>query len=125
MKYTTFFVILSYRSVSGGFSLVDFNPYLIMRRCPIVVFLYFSGCFLISFSVRHGQVFRKPFLITLRRLYVVGLKIAACKYFASYGFEVCDRILLTKFPDCCGPRGTSHIPVFLFLVPLIIYSPFL
>ena len=54
---------------------------------------------------------------------MVGLKSAACKYWASSGFEVCARILGTTFSDCCVPRGTYHIPVFLFLVPLIISSP--
>ena len=76
-----------------------------------------------SFSVRPSQVFRKPCLIALGILAVFGLKSAACKYWAGYGFEVCARMLLTKFYDCCGPRGIYHIPVFLFLVPLIISSP--
>ena len=76
-----------------------------------------------SFSVRPVQVLRKPFLIALRRLAIVGLKSAACKYWDSSGFEVCARMLFTNFSDCCYPRGTLHIPVFLFLVPLIIYSP--
>ena len=73
--------------------------------------------------MKPDQVFRKPCLIALLRLALVGLKSAACKYWASYGFEVCARMLFTTFSDCCGPRGTSHIPVFLFLVPLIISSP--
>ena len=33
-------------------------------------------------------------------------------------------MMFTKYSDCCGPRGNSHIPVFLFMVPLIISSPF-
>ena len=33
-------------------------------------------------------------------------------------------VLFTTFSDCCVPRGTSHIPVFLFMVPLIISSTF-
>ena len=70
-----------------------------------------------SFSVRPGQVFRKPCFIALRRLDVVGLKTAACKYWASSSFEVCVRMLFTTFIDFCGPRGTSHIPVFFILVP--------
>ena len=100
-------------------------PCLLMYKCPIVVFLDLSRCFLISFSVRPVQVFRKPCLISLRRLAVVGLKSAACKYLASSGFEVCARMLFTTFSDCCGPRGTSHISVFLFLIPFILPSPFL
>ena len=76
-----------------------------------------------SFSVRPGHVFRKPCLIDSRRLPVVGLKSAACKYLASSGFGVCARMLFTNFSDCCVPRGTYHIPVFFFMVPLIIYSP--
>ena len=76
-----------------------------------------------SFSVRPGHVFRIPCLIALRILAVVGLKISACKYWASSGFEVCARIFSTKFSDFCVPRGNSHIPVLLFLVPLIISFP--
>ena len=125
VQYTAFVVILSYRSVSRGLSLVDCNPFLFVCKCPIVVFLGLSRCLLISFSVRYGQIFRKPCLIALRRLAVVGLNISACTYLASSGFEVCYRILFTTFSSCCVSRGTSHIPVFFFLVPLIISSPFL
>ena len=122
VQYTTFVLILSSSSVSGGFSFVDYNPCLLTCRCPIVVFLDFSRWFLIRFSVRPGQVFRKPCLIALRRLDVVGMKSAACKYWASSDCEVCARMLFTTFFDFFGPRGTSHIPVFLFLVPLVINS---
>ena len=80
--------------------------------------------FLGDFSVRPGHVFIKPCLITLRIVAVVGLKSSACEYWASYGFEVSSRILFTTFSDCCGPRGTYHIPVFLCLFTLIISSPF-
>ena len=80
------------------------------------LFLDFSRCFLIIFSVIPGHVFRKPCSIALRRLAVVGLKSDTCKYLASSVFDVCYRMLFTTFPDCCGPRGTSHIPFFLFLV---------
>ena len=73
--------------------------------------------------MRPVQVFSKPCLIALRRLAVVGMKSAACKYLASSGFEVYAIMLFTTFYYCCGPRGTPHIPFFLFLVPLIIYSP--
>ena len=38
--------------------------------------------------------------------------------------SVCARVLFTTISGCCVPRGTSHIPVFLFLVLLIIYFPF-
>ena len=124
VQYTTFVFILSYRSLSGVLSLVDYNPCIFMCRCPIVVFLYFSRSFLMSFSVRTGQVFRKYFLVDLRILAVVGLKSAAIKYWDRFGFEVCARMFFTTFSDCCGPRGTSHTPVLLFMVPLIIYSPF-
>ena len=124
VQYTTLVLIFSCRSVSWGFYLVDYNPCLIMWRCHIVVFPDFSRYFLISLSVRSSQVFRKPFLIAMRRLSFVGMKSASCKYWSSYGFEVFTRILFTTFSDCCGPRGTYHIPVFLFMFPLIISSPF-
>ena len=124
MQNTTFVLILSSNSVSGGFPLVGCRPFLFICRCPIIIFLGFSRCFLTRFRVRPGHVFRKDCLISLKRLAVVGQKIDACKYWASSGFEVWARILFTKFSDCCVPRSTSQIHVFLFLVPLNIYSPF-
>ena len=97
-----------------------------MCRCPIVVFLDFSGCLLIKVSVRTDQVFRKLFwLIALMRLAVGGLKISSCKYWASSGFEVLIECCLPHFVIFVAQRGTSHIPVFLFLVSLIISSPLL
>ena len=77
-----------------------------------------------SFSVRSGHVFRKPCLVALSRLDAVGMKSASCKYWDGSGLEVCYRILFTKFSDCCVPRGTSHISLFLFLVNLIICFTF-
>ena len=123
VQYTTFVLILYSRSVSGGFSLVDFNTCILMCRCPIIASLDLSRCFLISFYVRPGWVFRETCLIALKRLAVVGLKSAACKYLASSGFEVCARMLFTTFSDCCGPRVIFHITVLFFMVPLIIYYP--
>ena len=125
VKYTTLVLILSSRSVSGGFSLIYHNPCLIVFRCPIIVYLDLSRCFLIIFYARPGQVFRKLCLIALRRLVVVGMKSAACKYWDSSGFEVFAIMLFTTFSDCCVPRGTPQIHVFLFMVPLIISSPLL
>ena len=122
LQNTTFVLIFYSKSVPGGFYLVDCSSYLLMCRCPMVLFLYFPRCFLMS-SVRPVRVFRKPCLIASRRIAVVGLKSAACKYWTSSGFEVYSRMFFTTFYDCCVPRGTSHIPVFLFLVPLIIYFP--
>ena len=121
VQYTIFVLILSFRSVSGDFSLVDYKLFLLVCRCPIVVFPDLSRCFLMIFSMRPDQVFRKPCFIIVSRLAVVGLESAACKYWASSGFGVCASMLFTTFSDCCVPRGTSHITVFSFLVPLIIY----
>ena len=103
--------------------MVNCSLCLLMCMCTIVVFLDFSRCFLMSFFMRHVQVFRKPFLVALITLAAFGLKSSACKYWASYGCEFCDRMLFTTFSDCCVPRLTYHIPVFLFLIPLIIYFP--
>ena len=71
-----------------------------------------------------GHVFRKPCLIASRRLAVFGLNSDACKYYASSGLDICAIILFITVSDYFVPRGTSRIPVFLFLVPLIIYFPF-
>ena len=73
--------------------------------------------------MRPGHVFSKPFIIALRRLAVVGLESAACWYCASSGLYVCAIILFVTGSDCCVFRGTSQIPVFLFLVSLIISFP--
>ena len=75
-----------------------------------------------SVSVRPVQVFRKPSLIALNRLAIVWMKSDECNYWDSSGFEVCAIMLFTAFSDCCGPRGNSHITIFLFLSPLIISS---
>ena len=42
VKYTTFVLLFSSSSVSGCFSLVDYSPYILMCRCPIVVFIDFQ-----------------------------------------------------------------------------------
>ena len=116
-----YIVLLLYsRSVSGCFSLVDVTPCLLMCRCPIFVFLDFSRCLLISFLVRPGHVFRNPCLVVLMRLVVVGMNSAACKYCASYDFDVCAIMLFITAAGCWVFRGTSHIPVSLFLVPSIL-----
>ena len=62
--------------------------------------------------------------IDLRRLYVVGLKSAACSYCDSSSSYVCARMLFVTVSDCCVSRVTYHITFFLFLVPLIIYCRF-
>ena len=77
------------------FYLVDCSTCLLMCSCPIVVFLGFSRCLLMSFSVRPGQVTRKPCLISLRRIDVVGLKSYACKYCAVTGLVLLDTIYET------------------------------
>ena len=114
VKNTTFVMVFSSKSVSGGFPLVDCSPFILMCRCPIVVFLDFSMCFLMSFYVRTGHVFREHFLISLSRLDVVGLNNYACKYWYISGLDVCARILFTTVSDCWVTRGTSHISVLFF-----------
>ena len=106
------------------FSLFDFSPCILVCRCPIIVFLDFSRCFLMIFSMRPGHVFRKPCLVALRKLAVVGLNSAACKYWDSSSLDICAIMLFTTVCDCWVPKGIFYIPVVLFLVPLIIYFPF-
>ena len=125
LQNTTFVLILSSSYVSGVVSLVYFIPCHLMCRCPIVVFLDLLRCFFMVFYVRPVHVFRKPCLINLRRLAIVGLKSDACKYWDSSGFEVYARMLCTTFSEFYVPRSTSHIPVLLFMVPFIISSPLL
>ena len=91
---------------------------------PSLYSLISQGFLLVSFFVIPGQVFRKPCLIALRRLALVGINSVACKYWDGYGFEVYVVMFFTTFCDWCRPRGASHIPVLLFLVPLIVSSPF-
>ena len=71
------------------------------------------------FYLRPGQVLRKPCLIALKRLSVFRLKIAVWRYCDSSGLVVCSRMSFATVYDCFVSRGTSHIPVCLFLVPLL------
>ena len=107
VQNAAFFFFYS-KSVSGDFSLVDCSPCILMFRCTIVVFLNFSKCFFMSFSVRPVHFFRKPCLIALRRLAVVGLKSAACKYWASSGLEVCAIIFYHIFLLFCPQGNLPH-----------------
>ena len=100
------------------------SPFLLMCRCPIVVFLDFSMCLLIRFYVRPGHVFRKTCFIALRGLAVVGLKSAVYRYCDSSVLDVWAIMSFITDSDCCVSRGTSYIPVFFFLVTLMISSPF-
>ena len=95
-----------------------------MCRCPIVVFIYFQDSTLMIFSARPGYVFRNPFLMALTRTSVDGLYIDACKYCASYGFDVCTRMLFVTAASCWVSRGNYHISVLFFLEILLIYCPF-
>ena len=115
---------LSSRSLSGGFSLVGFIPYLLMCRCLIVVLIYFPICLFINPAVRPGQVFSKPSLIALTRIVFSGVKIVAWRRCASFDLVVWSINLFDTTSDLCVSRGTSHIHVCLFLVPFIICCPF-
>ena len=93
-----------------------------LSHCFVLLFFKIP---IYSFSVRPGHFFRKLCLVDLKRLPVVGIKSATCKYCAGSGFDLCARILFVTASYFCVSRGTSHITVFLFLVLLIIYCPFL
>ena len=118
-------MLLYYRSVSGVFSLVDFSPCLLMCRYPILMFIYFPRCFVMSVLVRPGKVFRKPCLIYLRRIDDVGMKNAAWRYCDSADLVVWISMLFTTTSDFCVSRATYHIPVWLLLMHLNISCPFL
>ena len=124
VKINTFVLFLSSRSISGGFSLVEYIPCLLMCMCTIVVLIYFYISFLMSPSVRPGQVLSKPCLIALMRLSVFGMNSAAWRYCASSGLVVWSIILFVAISDCCVSRGTYHIPVCLLPVTFIICCPF-
>ena len=100
MQNATFVLILSFSSISGLFSLVGCRPCLLMCRCTIFMFLDFSRCLLIVFLVRPVHVFRKPCLVALVRIAVVDMNSDACKYCASYGFDVCSRMLFITAAGC-------------------------
>ena len=91
-----------------------------VSHCCVHLFSRFS---LIQFSMRPVQVFRKPCLIALRRLYVLRLKSAAWRYFASSVF-FWDRMLLATASGCCVSRAIHHVNVCLFLVHFFTYCPF-
>ena len=71
-----------------------------------------------------GQFLRKPCLIALRRLGVVGLKSLTWIYCVSSELVVWAKNVCATISDCYVSRGTSHISVCLFLVPFIICFPF-
>ena len=124
LQKTIFVFPMSSKSVSGGFYMIGFSPCIPMFRCPIVLFIDFYICLLMSFSVRLAQVLRKPCWILLRSVSVVGLKSDAWIYCASSGLFVYSRMPFATISDFCVSRGTSHIPVCLFLVPFTICCPF-
>ena len=106
VKKTTFVLLFSSKYVSGGFSLFYWIPCILICRCPIAPLLNFCGCFLMIPSMRPVQVLRKPCLIALRRLDVVGMKSAAWRYCASSGLVVWAIISFPKISDCFVSRGT-------------------
>ena len=91
-------------------------------------FIYFRFLmlrwFLMIFSVRLGQLFRKPCLIGLRRIGAIGLKSDAWVYCSSSGLVVWGIMLFYTNSDCCVSMVTSHITVCLFLVHFIICCTF-
>ena len=103
------FPLFSYKSVSCDFSLVNCSPCLLMLRCLIDVFLNFSRCLLMIFSVRPGQVFRKPCLVALRRIAVVGTKSSTCTVLVLVYLSVTEcclsQFLIVVFP---GTFPTFH-----------------
>ena len=115
--------LFSSRSVYGGFSLVDCSPCLLVWRCPIFLFLDFSRCFLMSFSMRPGQVLGKSCLVALRRL-AVGMKSDTWRYCVSSGLVVWSRMSFSTTSDCCVSKETSQVLICLFLVPLAISCTF-
>ena len=115
MHKNTLVLHYSSRSVSIFFFLVDFSSCRLMCRCPIVVFIDFCRCFLVNPSVRPVHVLRKPRVIALRRLVVVGLNSAAWKYMLHLWFGFLGQnIIYHKFFLIQGNFPHSF---FLFLVP--------
>ena len=74
---TIFVFLLSIRSVYGTFFLVGYTPFLFIFRCPIVLFMDLPKCFLVRLSYSPGHYFRKPCLVSFRRIVLVGLNSAA------------------------------------------------
>ena len=124
-KHCFFVLLFFFWSLSGDFSQIDCSPCLIVWRCPIVLFFDFLRCLLMIFYLRHGQVISKPCLIALSRLDVVGIKSAAWMYCVSSGLVFWSIMLFFTASDCCISRGASTILFCFFLVPFIIYFPFL
>ena len=122
VQNATFFWIFSSKSVSGGFYWLILALVFSCAGVPLLYSLIFK-VIIYEFSVRPRHVLRETCLISLRRISVVWIKSAAYKYWDSSGLKICARILFTTFSECFVSRDTSHIPVFLFLVPLIISFP--
>ena len=113
VQKTSFVFHLSSGTVSGGFFLVDYSPFLLMCRCPIVVFIDISICIFINHSVRPGHVLRKPSLIALRGLVISGLKSVSCQYCASSSLVVWDRILFGTIFIVMYPVELSTLLLFV------------
>ena len=124
VQKTNLVLHLSSRSVSGCLFMVYCSPFRIMCRCTIVMFIDFYICFLINPSMRRGRFLRKPRLIELMRLVVVGIKIVAWKYCASSGLVVLAIILYTTIFYYCVSREASHIPFSFSLVHFYIFCTF-
>ena len=100
VKNTIFVLLLVSRAISGGFSLVGCSSFFYNVQVFHFSVPHFSICLLISFSVRPGHVPRKPCLINLMRLAVVGMNSAAYIYCASSGFDVYTIILFITAGGC-------------------------
>ena len=104
--------------------MADYSTCLLICRFLIFIFIDILICLLVSFYVITGQVFREPFFIAMRRLVFFGVKSDAYKYCDCSGLYVWSIMLFLTDFYCCVSRVTSHITVFLFMVPLIISCPF-
>ena len=125
---TRLVLLLSLRSVSISFFLMDYTPCLFMWRCPIVVLMELSGCFMMNLSYRPGYDFRKLCLMAFISLVLVRINIAAWYYLASsclvaWASTFCSAAM---FSSLCGVfyMGNSHMLLWWFLYPIRSFCPF-
>ena len=80
----------------GGW--ISWIPWRFWPRCPFAVSMYLDRCFLTDAYARLGNVVRKPLLMAMQRVCVVGLKSDAWRKARQLGRDSGASMLLHYIP---------------------------
>ena len=117
-------MLLSFRSVSGGFSLVDCIPSILVFRCPIVMLINFPNILIYELLCEAWPSLQENLFGCLEEDCCFWDETCCMKILCQFWFSflvqnvICHNFLLLYL------LFTSHIPVCLFLANFIIYCPF-